>query len=85
MTTTNETLKSLAATISETTDAISSVLESNNHPQPSFSEDGPLDYPKHPELAGLRFKLVDATLDMYRLAMGPSDMAFAHPLYVSTP
>lgn len=83
MSNTNETLKSLAATISEAADAISSALESNNHPQPSFAQDGPIDYPKEAGIAALRPKLIDATLDLYRLAMGPTDLAFSQPLHVS--
>lgn len=55
---TNESLTSLVVIISEKTNAISSPLNDNNCPTPSFAEDGPLDYPKIPEIMGLRFKLL---------------------------
>ncbi len=79
---TQPTLSGLAATIAEATKAITSYLNVNGLPQPSFSEDGPADYPKAPEIEGQRFQLIEALQDMLRLAMGPSESIFFQPLLV---
>jgi hypothetical protein len=77
-------LVSLAETISETAKALTAQLRSSNLADPTFAEDS-LDYPKQAEVIGLRFQLLDAVNDMYRLAMGPHDMAFLNPLFVRLP
>lgn len=76
-------LASLAATIAETASGLAAQLSNNGHPAPSFAEDGLVDYPKTPEVMGARMQLLDAVTDMYRLAMGPTDMAFMNPIFVS--
>lgn len=80
---TKASLTSLAATISETTAALTAILEKNNVPAPSFAEDGLVEYPRIPEAIGLRLQLIDAVSDLYLMAMGPSDMGFVQPLIVS--
>lgn len=85
MTNPQETLDGLAATIAESAKAISSYLEANGLPAPSFAEDGPPEYPKALEVQGPRFQLIGALLDMLNLAMGPSDVAFLQPLLARPP
>jgi len=77
------TLNSLAATISKATEAITSHLEQNGLPQPSFAEDGPASYPNAPEVQGARFQLIGALLDLLNLAYGPADMSFINIVLVS--
>lgn len=79
------TLASLAASISDAANAIAKHLEDNGHPAPSFQEEGLERYPKDPQLMGLRFQLIEATSDLYHMALGPEDMAFMQPLFVSNP
>lgn len=76
-------LSSLAETISQTANALASKLQQDGFPAPSFTEDGLADYPKTPELMGLRMALLDATTDLYRLALGPIDTSFINPFFVS--
>lgn len=76
------TLLSLAASISEAAQAITTYLEDHGHPAPSFSETGLDTYPKDPKLTGLRFQLIDAASDMRHLALGPADFNFLQPLFV---
>ena len=83
MANTNPSLESLAATISETANALSSKLKDSGLPPPSFAEDGLVEYPNVPELIGLRFQLIDAAADLYRLALGPTDNSIFAPLHVS--
>ncbi|PKS06174.1 hypothetical protein jhhlp_007491 [Lomentospora prolificans] len=78
-----DTLTGLAATISETSSAIAALLAKDGLPAPTFAEDSPTDYPKNPDIIGLRFKLIDAALDLYRLAVGPSDHALMQPLFLN--
>ncbi|SPO05440.1 related to sterigmatocystin 8-O-methyltransferase precursor [Cephalotrichum gorgonifer] len=77
----NPTLTELAATISEAAQALTSYLEANNLPAPSFAEDGPADYPKAPEVIGARFQLLGALHDLVHLAMGPTEYPFIQPIY----
>ncbi|EMT74665.1 Sterigmatocystin 8-O-methyltransferase [Fusarium odoratissimum] len=81
----NPSLESLAATISETANALSAKLKESACPAPSFAEDGLVEYPKLPELNGLRFQLIDAAADLYRLALGPTDNSMFAPLHVGSP
>jgi hypothetical protein len=76
------TLTSLSEAISEMAKALVTQLQSSNAAAPSFAEDAPSDYPPTPEVAGLRLRLIDAAADMFYLAMGPGDMAFAYPIHV---
>jgi hypothetical protein len=76
------TLTSLSEAISESSRALMTELQNSNATAPTFSENSPSDYPTTPEVAGLRLQLIDAAADMFRLAMGPGDMAFAYPLHV---
>jgi hypothetical protein len=78
----NIDLVTLAESIADTAKALAAQLKSSNSPLPSFAADGPSDYPKIPEVIGLRFQLIDAVNDMFRLAMGPNDMAFMNPISV---
>lgn len=81
----NPSLESLAATVSETVNALSAKLKEIACPAPSFAEDGLVEYPKLPELNGLRFQLIDAAADLYRLALGPTDNSMFAPLHVGSP
>ncbi|KPM41238.1 hypothetical protein AK830_g5307 [Neonectria ditissima] len=76
-------LTSLAEAISKLANALSSKLDQDGSPAPSFAENGLVDYPKSPELVGLRMQLLDATADMYRLALGPTDTSFLGPLFLN--
>jgi hypothetical protein len=78
----NVDLVSLAESIADTAKALAAQLKSSNSPLPSFAVDGPSEYPKVPEVIGLRFQLIDAINDLFRLAMGPNDMAFMNPISV---
>lgn len=77
------TLTSLAVTISDTTAALTAQLEKAGVSAPTFAVDGTADYPKTPEVMGLRVQLMDAVADMWRLTLGPTDMMVSHPLFVS--
>lgn len=77
------TLNCLAAAISETTKALTAYLEQNGHSTPSFEEGGLEQYPKDAMVTGLRFQLLEAASDLYHLALGPADMGFLQPLFVS--
>ncbi|KAH7176437.1 O-methyltransferase-domain-containing protein [Dactylonectria macrodidyma] len=76
-------LVSLAKAISESANALAAKLEQEGSPAPSFAEDGLVDYPKHPEILGIRMQLLDAAADMYRLALGPTDTSFLGPLFLN--
>jgi hypothetical protein len=78
-------LTSLAETISQTSAALASKLAKDGHTAPSFAEDGLVDYPKSPEILGIRMQLLDAAADMYRLALGPTDASFLGPIFVRPP
>ncbi|KAF4989556.1 hypothetical protein F66182_16642 [Fusarium sp. NRRL 66182] len=77
--------ESLAATISESSDAITSFLKSRNLPTPSFDENGPADIPKDPEVQGARLQLLGALTDMLHLAMGPAFYSLFSPVWVRNP
>ena len=81
----NPTLKNLAATISQTANAITSYLDAQNAPTPSFAEDSPVEYPSVPEVQGPRLQLIEALSDMILLAMGPAEFCFMKPVYVGVP
>uniref|UniRef100_A0A8H7N0J7 O-methyltransferase C-terminal domain-containing protein n=1 Tax=Bionectria ochroleuca TaxID=29856 RepID=A0A8H7N0J7_BIOOC len=76
-------LKSLAETISQTANALAAKLEQDGFPAPSFAEDGLADYPKMPELMGIRMTLLDAVADLQRLALGPMDSNFLGPILLN--
>ena len=78
------TLEGLAAKITESTNTILSHLRAEGHPEPSFSADGPSDYPNVPAVQGPRMALIDAALDMLRMAMGPKDYIFLESVTVGT-
>ncbi|KAJ4244805.1 hypothetical protein NW762_014383 [Fusarium torreyae] len=73
-------LTSLAEAASQAATALAAKLEQSGHAAPSFAEGGLADYPKDPEVLGLRMQLLDATTDLYRLALGPTDTFFLGPL-----
>ncbi|KAF4445637.1 Sterigmatocystin 8-O-methyltransferase [Fusarium austroafricanum] len=81
MATQTPSLTSLAETAQQTAAALAAKLEQGGHPAPSFAQDGLADYPKDPEVVGLRMQLLDATTDLYRLALGPTDSSFMAPLF----
>jgi hypothetical protein len=78
-------LVKLAETVSQLAKALSSKLDEAGVAQPSFAEDGLVDYPKSPEIAGIRLTLLDAVSDLHRLATGPTDAIFSGALFVRTP
>ncbi|KAF5987166.1 methyltransferase [Fusarium coicis] len=80
MTTTTPSLTSLAEAVSQAATALAAKLEKGGFPAPSFEQDGLADYPKDPDIIGLRMQLLDATSDLYRLALGPTDSSFMGPL-----
>jgi hypothetical protein len=82
MTTTTPSLTSLAEAASQAATALAAKLEKGEFPAPSFEQDGLADYPKDPDIIGLRMQLLDATSDLYRLALGPTDSSFMGPLLV---
>jgi hypothetical protein len=82
MTATAPSLTSLAEAASRAATALTAKLEKDGHPSPSFEQGGLADYPKDPEIIGLRMQLLDATTDLYRLALGPTDSSFMGPLLV---
>ncbi|KIM93287.1 hypothetical protein OIDMADRAFT_138176 [Oidiodendron maius Zn] len=83
MTETQPTLKSLAATIAQSAEAITVYLNANNIPAPSFAEDSPFDYPKTPEILGTLFQLIDALSDLQHLILGASDGINFSPIFES--
>ncbi|KAF4333372.1 methyltransferase [Fusarium beomiforme] len=76
---TTPSLTSLAEAASQAAAALAIKLEQGGHPAPSFEKDGLADYPKDPEIIGLRMQLLDATTDLYRLSLGPTDSSFMGP------
>jgi hypothetical protein len=76
-------LEGLAAKISESTKAIISYLHAEKLPEPSFAADGPSDYPKVPEVQGPRMELIEAAMDLLRMALGPKDYIFLESVTVS--
>ncbi|KAH6876328.1 S-adenosyl-L-methionine-dependent methyltransferase [Thelonectria olida] len=83
MTNATPSLTSLAEAISQASSALASKLEQDGHAAPSFTEDGLAEYPKSPEILGLRMQLLDAATDMYRLALGPTDASFLGPIFLN--
>lgn len=78
----NPTLNSLAETIAQAANTITSYLEFNNLPAPSFSENGPASYPMAPEVQDARLQLLGALSDMTHLTMGPESFSILQPIYV---
>lgn len=68
-------LEHLASTISSNTAILTKFLNDNEHPQPTFSEDGPTDFPKDApyEVAEARMELIIAARQMQSLAYWPSE------------
>ena len=73
----------LAQSIYEASQGVADFLDDNGFEAPSFEEGGLEHYPKNPQFSNLRFKLIDAVSDLYHLALGPADMGFLQPLFVS--
>ena len=78
------TLDSLAVTISETAEAITSYFASKGQPSPTFAEDSTTTYPMVPEIIGARFQLLEAIHDLQLLVEGANDHLFCAPFLVST-
>lgn len=78
-------LTSLAESISQSAKALAATLEQGGHAAPSFALDGLVDYPKSPEVMGLRMVLLDAINDIHRLTLGPTDSSFMTPFFVRLP
>lgn len=86
MSSTSEYLTELAAVVTNTTQTITKILTSKNLPQPSFTIDGPIEFPAGPEFADLqaaRLKLVEAVQAIEQLAAGPKDYITWQALEVS--
>jgi len=79
------TLDSLAATISQAAQVITSYHDANGLFAPSFAEDSPFSYPQVPEIINARTQLIDATFDLHQLILGASDGIFLQPLFVGIP
>lgn len=78
----HETLDSLAAKVAQLTWAITSYLNSEGLPQPSFAPDGPDHYPAAPELTGPRMMLIQSLTDMLHLVRGGRDFIFTQSMSV---
>lgn len=78
-------LTSLAESISQAANALVATLEKGGHAAPSFALDSLSEYPKSPEVMGLRMVLLDAINDIHRLTLGPTDVSFMTPLFVRLP
>jgi hypothetical protein len=76
-------LVNLAETVSQLAKILSAKLDEASIAQPSFAEDGLVDYPKSPEIAGVRLTLLDAVSDLHRLATGPTDNIFSGALFLN--
>lgn len=74
---------SLAQSVYEAAEGVAEFLDANGFEAPSFQEGGLEHYPKDPQFSSLRFKLIDAVSDLYHLSLGPADMGFLQPLFVS--
>lgn len=83
MTESGPTLNSLAAVITQATSTISSYIDENKLPAPSFAENGPQTYPMAPEVQFARLQLLDAATDLLHLAMGPANYSLMYPVFVS--
>ncbi|KAL1880816.1 hypothetical protein VTK73DRAFT_4986 [Phialemonium thermophilum] len=64
------TLENLVATITESTNTITTYLKKNNIQGPSLHEDSPVSLPPVPEVLGARFKLLEAIDAMQNLVSG---------------
>jgi hypothetical protein len=76
----------LAAVVASTVETITKTLASKGLPQPSFSVDGPIEFPSSPEFAelqGARLKLIEAAQAIEQLATGPKDYITSQALEVS--
>lgn len=78
----HETLESLAAKVAQLTWSITSYLNSEGLPQPSFAVDGPAAYPATPELTASRMMLIQSLTDMLHLARGGRDFIFTQSIGV---
>jgi len=77
MSSSEQPLIKLAENILANTKTIENFLVSNNLPEPSFSADGPTDFPvgiDHAEIQNARNAVIDATKELRDLIIGPRDM-----------
>ncbi|KAF5612322.1 sterigmatocystin 8-O-methyltransferase [Fusarium subglutinans] len=79
MTATTPSLTDLAEAASQAATALAAKLEKGGYSAPSFVQDGLANYSTDPEIIGLRMQLLDATTDLYCLALGPTDSSFMGP------
>lgn len=77
-----ETLDSLASKIAVHTKSITSYLDSNGLPAPSFAGNGVAEYPAVPEVQGARMSLIESLMDMLHLAMGGGEYIFTQSMVV---
>jgi hypothetical protein len=69
-------LSSLAADVSKNAAILNEYLQKENLPQPSFSEDAPIDFLPSADdqvVIDARVALVSAAKDLHQLAVGPKD------------
>jgi hypothetical protein len=69
-------LSILAADVSKNAAILNEYLQANNLPQPSFSEDAPIDFLPSTNDQGVndaRVALASAAKDLHQLAIGPKD------------
>ncbi|KAH8659815.1 O-methyltransferase-domain-containing protein [Xylariales sp. PMI_506] len=72
------TLQSLAASIGELTEALTSQLKAASFPEPSFDPDAPESLPPAPEVQGPRLQLIENLTKMLHLVVGPSEYYINH-------
>lgn len=77
-----DTLESLAFKVAELTATITSYLNSEGLPQPSFAADSPAQYPAVPEITEPRMILIQSLSDMLHLALGGRDYIFTQSISV---
>lgn len=70
---TSPTILQLATDILAHAKAIHQHLESKGHPQPSFDQDAPLQFPSDVEIQGSRMALIEAAKTIYDLTVGPTN------------
>jgi hypothetical protein len=75
MTSSAPTLNDIAFQISGLTYNISKFIEENKLPAPSFAADGPPRFPTSapPEIQAARQQLLELTLNLHNLILGPED------------
>lgn len=78
----HETLDTLSAKVAQLTWSITSYLNSEGLPQPSFAAAGPAAFPAAPELTASRMMLIQSLTDMLHLARGGRDYIFTQSIGV---